>query len=180
MIPIYVDPRAARVLLVGRGPLFARRLAWLRGLGASPRAFTDQPAAALGVQSAERLAGPDDFAPGQIVWIAGLEADEAEGLASAARAAGALLNVEDRPRLCDFHTPAVLRRGRLTLAAGTGGASPAAARFARERLEAHFPPEWEEALEEIADARRALRARDASFETLAADARARLSRRGLI
>ena len=59
-----------------------------------------------------------------------------------ARSANVLVNVEDVLPLCDFHTPAVLRRGQLTLAAGTGGASPAVARAARERLEAAFPESW--------------------------------------
>ena len=91
-----------------------------------------------------------------------------------------LVNVEDQLALCDFHTPAVVRRGRLTLAAGTGGASPAVARAAREQLEAAFPPAWEAALDEIAVARRALRAQDASFDALVADARARLVQHGLV
>jgi precorrin-2 dehydrogenase/sirohydrochlorin ferrochelatase len=90
-----------------------------------------------------------------------------------------LVNVEDVVPLCDFHTPAVVRRGKLTLAVGTGGASPAVARVARERLEAAFPPGWGEALDEIAEARARLRADGASFDTLSADARRRLSERGL-
>jgi precorrin-2 dehydrogenase/sirohydrochlorin ferrochelatase len=91
-----------------------------------------------------------------------------------------LVNVEDVLPLSDFHTPAIVRRGRLTLTAGTGGASPAVARAARERLEDAFPEGWAEATEEIADARAALREQGASFDTLVADARGRLNQRGLV
>jgi precorrin-2 dehydrogenase / sirohydrochlorin ferrochelatase len=42
--------------------------------------------------------------------------------------------------------PALVRRGELLLAVGTGGASPALARMLRERLEVEFGPEWGEAL----------------------------------
>jgi precorrin-2 dehydrogenase / sirohydrochlorin ferrochelatase len=94
--------------------------------------------------------------------------------------ANVLINVEDCLPLCDFHTPAVVRRGKLTLTAGTGGASPAVARAARERLEEAFPNTWEAALDEIAQARTELRARSASFDALVADARERLSQHGLI
>lgn len=179
MIPVFINPGAVRILLVGRGPLLSRRLAGLLDLGARPEVFADGPQDFDGPYT-ERLPSSSDFAAGQLVWIAGIDDAAAEDLATAARRAGALVNVEDRPHLCDFHTPAILRRGRLTLAAGTGGASPAAARFVREKLEAHFPPEWEEALDEVARARADLRDGHASFEALSADARERLSRRGLI
>ena len=81
---------------------------------------------------------------------------------------------------CDFHTPAVVRRGKLTLTAGTGGASPAVARAAREQLEAAFPTDWSRALDEIAEARATLRAKGASFDALVDDARDRLAAHGLI
>jgi precorrin-2 dehydrogenase/sirohydrochlorin ferrochelatase len=100
-------------------------------------------------------------------------------VANAARSANVLVNVEDVLPLCDFHTPAVLRRGQLTLAAGTGGASPAVARAARERLEAAFPESWALALKEIAQSRAVLRQKGAGFDALVADARARLAEHGL-
>ena len=46
-------------------------------------------------------------------------------IAVAARAAGALVNVVDDIAGCDWAAPAVVRRGDLLLAIGTGGASPA-------------------------------------------------------
>jgi precorrin-2 dehydrogenase/sirohydrochlorin ferrochelatase len=50
--------------------------------------------------------------------------------------------VVDVPPLCSFIVPAVVRRGELTLAVSTGGASPAAARRLRERLQGEFGPAW--------------------------------------
>jgi precorrin-2 dehydrogenase/sirohydrochlorin ferrochelatase len=64
-----------------------------------------------------------------------------------ARAAGVLLNVVDRPAWCDFITPAVVRRGALTLAISTGGASPALARRVRLDLEDRYGPEYAVVLE---------------------------------
>lgn len=86
-----------------------------------------------------------------------------ERIAADAASAGVLLNVVDRPRWCDFITPAIVRRGRLTLAISTGGASPALARRVRQELEAHFGPEYATALELLARLRPILAARGMSL-----------------
>jgi precorrin-2 dehydrogenase/sirohydrochlorin ferrochelatase len=52
------------------------------------------------------------------------------------------VNIVDQPDLCTFIVPAQVRRGELTLAISTGGASPALARKLREELELHFGPEY--------------------------------------
>lgn len=183
MIPVYLDPARIRIALIGRGALAARRVRWLREGGADPEIWSDAPAEELAESAARglvnRLPRREDFAGYHLAWIADLPRDEAEQVASAAREAGILVNVEDVVSLCDFHTPAVVRRGGLTLAAATGGASPAVARIARKRLEAVFPPQWGEALDEIARARQTLRGAGADGEALAADARHRLNDHGL-
>jgi precorrin-2 dehydrogenase/sirohydrochlorin ferrochelatase len=184
MIPILLDPSAARIALVGRGALAERRLAWLKGGGATPDVWSDAPSAELATAAGDRLKPrlPLDveITSYHAIWIADLAHAESEALARAARGAGVLVNVEDAPAFCDFHTPAVVRRGKLTLAAGTGGASPAVARAAREKLEVAFPPAWEDALDEIAASRAALREGRASLDALVEDARQRLTQRGLI
>ena len=52
-----------------------------------------------------------------------------------ARRERALLNVVDNPPLCAFIAPSVVKRGDVTVAISTGGASPALARKLRESLE---------------------------------------------
>ena len=53
-----------------------------------------------------------------------------------------LLNVIDVPEACVFLAPAVVVRGDLAIAVGTGGASPALAARLRRDLEARFGPEY--------------------------------------
>lgn len=183
MIPLYLDPNQARIALIGRGALAVRRLEWLRAGGAVPDVWSDAPSSDLLVaaQGLQRcLPPPADIEAYHAIWIADLDRDEADRLACLARAAGVLVNVEDVPTLCDFHTPAVVRRGRLTLAAATGGASPAVARMVRERLETTFPGAWGDVLDEIAQSRTELRERGAGIDDLIADARARLISRHLV
>lgn len=183
MIPVFLDPAEVRVAVIGRGALAERRVQWLRDAGAEPDVFSDEPSAEL-----VRLAGSglrlnlpktSELVFYKAIWIADLPRELAKPIASVARAVRVLVNVEDVPPLCDFHTPAVVRRGKLTLAAGTGGASPAVARAARERLEAAFPDTWAEALEDVAKARTELRERGAGFDELVSDARKRLAEHGI-
>lgn len=84
-----------------------------------------------------------------------VEEQDARTLAAAARAAGALVYAVDRPALSDLSLPAVVRRGRLTIAVSTSGGSPLLARHLRDQLEALLP----EALAALTDRLTALRER---------------------
>jgi siroheme synthase-like protein len=53
-----------------------------------------------------------------------------------------LLNVIDVPAACAFISPAVVRRGDLTIAIGTGGASPALSARLRAQLKQSFGTEY--------------------------------------
>jgi len=79
-----------------------------------------------------------------------------------ARAAGVLLNVVDRPGLCDFIVPAVMQQGDLVIATSTGGASPALAKRIRRDLQESFGPEYAEALRLLRRVRQRLADRAAS------------------
>jgi precorrin-2 dehydrogenase/sirohydrochlorin ferrochelatase len=182
MIPIYLDPKKVRVAVIGRGSLALRRYRWLQEAGARADVWSDAPSDDLRATAEVKDGLPDRAALSlyRAIWIVDLPDLEAEHVAAAANEAGVLFNVEDHVALSNFHTPAIVRRGRLLLAAATGGASPAVARVAREKLEEAFPQAWGEALEEIAAARTELRRGHAGFDALVADARARLRRYGLI
>jgi len=184
MIPVMLDPARLRIGLVGRGVLAQKRLTWFRSLGAEPELFSDAPEETFIAEAADRLLPrlPDsgDLAALDLLWIADLDIDAASTLADRARRARVLVNVEDALAFCDFHTPAVVKRGRLVLAAGTGGASPAVAAAVRAKLEDAFPVGWDTALEDIAAARLRLREGGAKPAEVAADARARLAAAKLI
>jgi precorrin-2 dehydrogenase / sirohydrochlorin ferrochelatase len=58
-----------------------------------------------------------------------------------------LCNVADRPEICNFILPAVVRRGDLVIAVSTSGKSPAFAKKMRKELEQRYGEEYEEFLD---------------------------------
>ncbi|MFN2464048.1 MAG: bifunctional precorrin-2 dehydrogenase/sirohydrochlorin ferrochelatase [Candidatus Dormibacteria bacterium] len=87
-------------------------------------------------------------------------ADEATGItvSNAARERGVLVNVLDRPSLCDFIAPALIRHGPLQVAISTSGRSPFLASHIREILGVVLGPEWGELVELTGQLRDRLRA----------------------
>jgi precorrin-2 dehydrogenase/sirohydrochlorin ferrochelatase len=149
MVPVALDPTAMAMAVAGRGEAALRRFLALRAGGArDPKLFSDQPdgLAAAGEALRRSLPGPNDITPLRALWIAGLPDDRAAELAAMARSLRVLVNVEDRPALCDFHSVAEVRRGDLLLTVSTGGASPGLAGRIRARLAAEFGPEWSDRL----------------------------------
>lgn len=71
-----------------------------------------------------------------------------------AAAAPMLVNVADNPALGNFMLPSTIRRGDLTIAISTSGASPAAARAIRQELEGRFGPAVADFLRDLAAIRR--------------------------
>ncbi len=60
-----------------------------------------------------------------------------------------LINSVDDTAYCDFIFPSYIKRGDLTIAVSTGGASPAMAKRLRRYLEALIPPQIEDFLAEM-------------------------------
>jgi len=75
------------------------------------------------------------------------------------RCAGLLVNVVDRPDLCDFTTPSILDRSPVLLAIGTGGASAGLAKALRLRLESLLPQSLGKLASTLGSAREKLRER---------------------
>jgi len=83
--------------------------------------------------------------------IVGATDDETvnQQISNDARASGALVNIVDRPALCSFTVPAVVRRGALTLGVATDGTCPSFAAAVRASLERQYGPEYALALARI-------------------------------
>lgn len=163
MIPLALDPKHLQLAVAGNGALTLRRLLALRRAGAETvLVFADAPepelATAAGAFLRPHLPDAAALAGLHLLWIADLPENAATGLAQAARAARVLVNVEDVPSGCDFHSVAEVRRGDLLITVSTNGAAPGLARGVRRGLEACFGPEWDSRVAEIAALRQGWRA----------------------
>jgi uroporphyrin-III C-methyltransferase/precorrin-2 dehydrogenase/sirohydrochlorin ferrochelatase len=123
-------------------------------------------AAAAKRRLVERAGGVvvDDLAQGidlgaRLAFIA--HDDETAALADAlrARTSGLLVNVVDRPNLCDFTTPSLIDRAPVLIAVGTGGASAGLAKAVRLRVDALLPQGLGALADALFAARAALRVR---------------------
>lgn len=76
----------------------------------------------------------------RLAFVAVEDERMARAAATRLRTRGLLVNVTDRPELCDFTVPSVLDRDPVLVAVGTGGASAGLAKHVRLRLEAILPP----------------------------------------
>ena len=122
-------PLAGRTIVVaGKGPAAEAKV----------RLFESSPARVIRI--ANRAAfSPKAYEGAALAFIATDDDDFAIQAAAAARAAHVPVNVVDRPELCDFTTPAVIDRGEVVAAIGTGGASPMLATLLRHDIEARVP-----------------------------------------
>ncbi len=101
------------------------------------------------------LVGEED-ATARLAFVA---LDAPEEAAERLRGQGLLLNVTDRPDLCDFTVPSILERGPVLIAVGTGGVSAGLAKALRLRLETMLPASLGQLAERLGAARGTLRTR---------------------
>jgi uroporphyrin-III C-methyltransferase/precorrin-2 dehydrogenase/sirohydrochlorin ferrochelatase len=134
-LPLFFTLRGRDVLLLGSGPAAEAKARLIEGAGGT----------VVGEIGAARLA-----------FVA---TDTPETDAARLKAAGLLVNVVDRPDLCDFTVPSIVDRAPVTVAIGTGGASATLAKALRERLEALLPAGLGALAQAVAGARASVKAR---------------------
>ncbi|MCO5132028.1 MAG: siroheme synthase CysG [Xanthobacteraceae bacterium] len=146
-LPVFLDLRCGEVLLVGGGELARAKLRILAAARARIRWHVtdgDHDLAGFDADAAARITfdarDPARIDLGGVVAVlcAGAGA-VGVAVAARARALGVPVNVMDDLEHSTFISPAIVDRGDVVVAIGTGGASPVVARRVRERIEAALP-----------------------------------------
>src|SRR4030081_1284464 len=146
-LPVFLDLQSGKVLLVGAGDLARAKLRLLAAAGASVSWFaTDGHHDVSGLDDADvariELAHGDPLATdlsGVIAILCAGAGDIGVAMSVRAKAVGLPVNVMDDLAHSTFIFPAIVDRGDVVVAVGTGGASPVVARRVRERIEAVLP-----------------------------------------
>jgi uroporphyrin-III C-methyltransferase/precorrin-2 dehydrogenase/sirohydrochlorin ferrochelatase len=146
-LPVFLDMQTGPILLVGGGELARAKLRLLLSAGARVRWYaTDGRHEVNGIDAAdaariEPVQGDPLTADlsGVIAILCAGAGDIGPAMSARAKAVGLPVNVMDDLQHSTFIFPAIVDRGDVVVAIGTGGASPVVARRVRERIEAMLP-----------------------------------------
>src|SRR3954447_6722764 len=170
-LPVFLDLQAGPVLLVGAGELARAKLRVLSAAGARIRLYaTDgrHDLSGLGPVEADRVerATGDPLTAeltGVIAILCAGAGDIGVAMSVRARSVGLPVNVLDDLDHSSFIFPAIVDRGDVVVAVGTGGTSPVVARRVREKIEALLPARIGELAGFIGGFRKSINERIAEF-----------------
>jgi siroheme synthase-like protein len=161
--PVLLELAGRRAVVAGAFAVEAGKVEGLLAAGAEVTVLAKGPEETLdGLERDPRVTvhrrdyqGPADLTGAFLCVASAPGPGVRDTIAADARAAGVLVNVMDDVPNCDFAAPAIVRRGDLVIAIGTGGRAPALASRLRADLAARFGPEWTELLEVVGQVRTA-------------------------
>ena len=174
--PVYLDLRGRSVVVVGGDAGGAKKVSGLLPTGAEITVVAEHlepelaDLAARGEVSHVARSYRDGDLEGACLVVVADTSDDGVNRAvnEEALRRNVVCNVEDVTHLCTFIYPSVVRRGDVTVAVSTGGASPALARKFREMLSGVSPVTNRHSVMEFAD-----------LAPILSDTRLELRRRGI-
>lgn len=161
--PMFVQLKGAEALLVGGGTVALRKAEKLLPYGPHIKVVAPdiipELAALPGLTLCRRPFAESDLQGTPALVIAATDEPALNrNIAALCREKRIPVNVVDDPEACGFLFPALVRRGRLSVGISTGGASPTAAVWLKERIESILPPHFGTALDRLEALRPALKA----------------------
>jgi siroheme synthase-like protein len=160
--PVFLRLEGRRCVIVGGDAAAATKAAACLAAGAEVTLVAAElgpEMAALvgrGLRHEARTYRSGDLAGAAIAYASTDDPVLIEHLVAEAGRERVLLNVIDTPEACTFIAPAVVERGELQIAIGTGGASPGLAARLRRELEGRLGPEYAPFVAILGAVRRAL------------------------
>jgi precorrin-2 dehydrogenase/sirohydrochlorin ferrochelatase len=147
--PIHLDIKNRDCLIVGGGDVGTRKVNTLMACGARATVVSPDPTPQLtrlaseGSITLKRRAYRKDDLTGMFLVIGATDDERLNRQISRdAEQAHILCNIADRPEICNFILPSIVRRGDLVITISTSGKSPALAKHLRQKLETQFGREY--------------------------------------
>lgn len=161
MLPLMINVASLPIAVVGNGFAAAQRIRVLKSSNAGAiTVYAPQPdpevVALAGDDLQRRFPVMEDFQSQnfRIVYVCDMSENDAGTMIEMARKIDALINVHDQQELCDFHMPAILRRGNLQVTVSTDGKVAGLSRILRDFLaDRVLGPEWDERVSELGELR---------------------------
>ena len=145
--PVVLRIEGRLCVVIGGGEVARRKVQRLLAAGAKVRVIAPEihPELLANTRIEVRCHpfAPDDLDGVFLVFAATDDRSVNARVAACAEKQGKLVNVADDPDRSDFHLPALLQRGQLTVTVSSAGGSPAFAAQLRDRLAGELGPEWQ-------------------------------------
>src|SRR5205807_7791314 len=113
------------------------------------------------IEVIEKPYASSDLAEADLIIVAVNDIPVATQIKEDARKAGKLVNVADKPELCDFYLSSVVQKGNLKIAISTNGKSPTIAKRMKEVINNMIPDEIDNVLDNMQTIRGGI---DANFD----------------
>jgi precorrin-2 dehydrogenase/sirohydrochlorin ferrochelatase len=159
--PITLEMSGRRAVVIGAGPVAARKVQSLQEAGARVTVIAPHVQPMLEeafhlphVELVLSLYQKDYLVGATLVIAATNDTTLNRQIYTDCQSLEILCNVVDQPELCDFYVPAVVQRGDLQIAVSTDGHCPAYAGHLRKKLEEQFTETHGQFVEALEEARR--------------------------
>ncbi len=159
LFPVFLKLENLRLLIIGGGNVALEKLetvlnnspdTTIRLVGVSIRDEIKNIAGGKNnIELLERQYSLDDFDEADIVIAAVNDLNVAEQIKWDAAQKGKLINVADKPGLCDFYLGSIVKKGNLKIAISTNGKSPTIAKRMKEVIDDLIPAEMENVLDNM-------------------------------
>jgi precorrin-2 dehydrogenase/sirohydrochlorin ferrochelatase len=161
--PIHLNIRNRHCLVVGGGSVAARKTETLLDCGAGVTVIC--PQASKKIQELAQSGSITLIKRGYrttdlegIFLVIGATDDQTlnQQISHDAEARDILCNIADRPEVCNFILPSIVRRGDLVITISTSGKSPALSKHLRKNLDDQFGEEYDHFLQVMGSIRKKL------------------------
>jgi len=159
LFPVFLKLESLSVLIVGGGKVGLEKLSAV--LSNSPETNIKLVSISISedirklvagypnIQLKERVFLPADADERDIVMIAIDDKKESRRIRDIAKAKNKLVNVADKPDLCDFYMGSIVQKGNLKIGISTNGKSPTIAKRLKDLFNELLPEEIDELLDNM-------------------------------
>ncbi|GAA4913686.1 TSUP family transporter [Mucilaginibacter defluvii] len=167
LFPVFIKLNNLHTVLIGAGNVGLEKLTAV--LKNSPRARVTVIARTIlpeihalaskyaGVQVVNKSFAEYDLNTADLVIAATDDSDLNNYICQAAHDRKLLVNVADKPDLCDFYLSSIVQKGDLKIAISTNGKSPTVAKRIKEFLNREIPDEIDDTLQQMSELRNSLK-----------------------
>lgn len=166
LFPVFIKLEELDLLIIGGGNVALEKLGAVLGNAPGTRislvgkaiipAIRELAIAHTNLHLEERHYTVEDIRCADLIIAAVNDIETAREIKAVADNEKKLVNIADKPELCDFYLGSVVKKGHLKIAISTNGKSPTIAKRLRETLTAAIPEEMDELLDNMQNIRNQL------------------------